>query len=83
MVLKNFTKFTGKHLCQSLFFNKVAGLGPHPHRDALNRYLYLLSLRHFTAVDIKMSHSIFRTILKKKICALLAFSIPNIFAKFF
>ena len=24
-VLKNFTKFTGKHLCQSLFFNKVAG----------------------------------------------------------
>ena len=24
--LKNFTKFTGKHLCQSLFFNKVAGL---------------------------------------------------------
>ena len=25
-VLKNFTKLTGKHLCQSLFFNKVAGL---------------------------------------------------------
>ena len=25
-VLKNFTKFTGKHLCQSLFFNKVADL---------------------------------------------------------
>ena len=24
-VLKNFTKFTGKNLCQSLFFNKVAG----------------------------------------------------------
>ena len=24
-VLRNFTKFTGKHLCQSLFFNKVAG----------------------------------------------------------
>ena len=22
----NFTKFTGKHLCQSLFFNKVAGV---------------------------------------------------------
>ena len=22
--LKNFTKFTGKHLCQTLFFNKVA-----------------------------------------------------------
>ena len=27
-VLKNFTKFTGKHLCQSLLFNKVAGLRP-------------------------------------------------------
>ena len=27
-VLKTFAKFTGKHLCHSLFFNKVAGLGP-------------------------------------------------------
>ena len=26
--LKNFAKFTGKHLCQSLFFNKVNSLGP-------------------------------------------------------
>ena len=25
-VLRNSTKFTGKHLCQRLFFNKVAGL---------------------------------------------------------
>ena len=25
-VLRNFAKFTGKHLCQSLFFNKDAGL---------------------------------------------------------
>ena len=25
-VLKNFAKFRGKHLCQSLFLNKVAGL---------------------------------------------------------
>ena len=25
-VLRNFTKFTRKHLCRSLFFNKVAGL---------------------------------------------------------
>ena len=24
-VFRNLTKFTGKHLCQSLFFNKVAG----------------------------------------------------------
>ena len=27
--LKNFAKFTGKHLCQSLFFKKVAGLRPY------------------------------------------------------
>ena len=27
-VLRNFLKFTGKHLCQSLFFNKVVGLRP-------------------------------------------------------
>ena len=27
-VLTNFTKFTEKQLCQSLLFNKVAGLRP-------------------------------------------------------
>ena len=27
-VLGSFTKFTGKHLCQSLFLNKIAGLRP-------------------------------------------------------
>ena len=27
-VFRNFAKFTGKNLCQSLFFNKVAGLRP-------------------------------------------------------
>ena len=27
-VLTNFAKFTGKYLCQSLFFNKVVGLSP-------------------------------------------------------
>ena len=27
-VLRDFAKFPGKHLCQSLFFNKVAGLRP-------------------------------------------------------
>ena len=28
VVLRKFAKFTGKHLCQSLFFNKVASLRP-------------------------------------------------------
>ena len=27
-ILRNFAKFTGKHLCQSLFLNKVVGLRP-------------------------------------------------------
>ena len=27
-VLRNYAKFIGKYLCQSLFFNKVAGLRP-------------------------------------------------------
>ena len=30
-VLRNFAKFTGKHLCQCLFFNKVAGLSLQPY----------------------------------------------------
>ena len=28
-VLGNLTKFTGKSLCQGLFFNKVAGVRPY------------------------------------------------------
>ena len=28
IVLRNFAKFTGKHLCQGVFFDKVAGLRP-------------------------------------------------------
>ena len=27
-VVRTFAKFTGKHMCQRLFFNKVAGLRP-------------------------------------------------------
>ena len=34
-VLRNFAKFTEKHLCQSLFFNKVAGL-------SIERFLWFL-----------------------------------------
>ena len=30
ITLRNFAKFTGKHLCQSLFFNKAAGLSLRP-----------------------------------------------------
>ena len=27
-LIRNFAKFEGKHLCESLFFNKVVGLSP-------------------------------------------------------
>ena len=37
-ILRNFAKFSGKHLCQSLFLNKVAGLQLYLKRD-LQLYL--------------------------------------------
>ena len=42
-VLRNFTKFTGKHLCKSFFFNKVAGLRP----DTDDRGVFLWILWNF------------------------------------
>ena len=33
-VLKNFAKFTEKHLCRNLFFNKVAGWKPETVRNS-------------------------------------------------
>ena len=40
--LRNFAKFTGKHLCQSLIFNKVAGLRPTEHlRTTASENLYI------------------------------------------
>ena len=35
VVYKSFERFTGKHLCRSLFFNKVAGLRPFIKKEAL------------------------------------------------
>ena len=37
-VLRNFPKFTGKQLCQSLFFNKVAALRPLKKRPWHRRF---------------------------------------------
>ena len=39
-VLRNFTKFTGKHLCQSLFLNKVAGLRHEIKRTKFGLVMY-------------------------------------------
>ena len=47
-VLRNFTKFTGKPLCQSLFFNKVAGLRAATLlKRGSGRGVFLLILRNF------------------------------------
>ena len=42
-VLRNVVKFTGKHLCQSLFLNKVAGLRPRFYRPPLGDCFYITS----------------------------------------
>ena len=46
-VLRNFTKFTGKHLRQGLFFNKVAGLkflrAPF-YKTPLDDYFYVFTI---------------------------------------
>ena len=44
-VLRNFAKFTEKHQCQSLFFNKVAGLRKHKHFSQIINDRYF---RYFT-----------------------------------
>ena len=39
---RNFAKFTGKHLCQSLFFNEVAGRRPQAKlMQGLNLFLFV------------------------------------------
>ena len=43
-ILKNFAKFTGKHLCQSLFLNKVAGLRPQNFAKFLRHVFYRTTL---------------------------------------
>ena len=47
-VLVNFTKFTGKHLCWSLFFNKVAVLRPESLlKNRLQHRCFTLNLINF------------------------------------
>ena len=47
-VPRNFEKFTGKHLCQSVFFDKVAGLRPATLlKKELWHWCFLRILRNF------------------------------------
>ena len=61
VVLRNFAKFTEKHLCQTLLFNKVAGLRPAtllkrkffakfertPFLISLNDFMFIRQHSHF------------------------------------
>ena len=41
-ILKNFAKFTGKHLCQSLFFNKASAFFiEHPWTTTSHVFMFL------------------------------------------
>ena len=56
VVLRNFTKFIGKHLCQSLFINKVAALSPSTLlKKRLWHRCFLWTLRNFE------EHLLYRT----------------------
>ena len=47
-VIGNFAKSTGKHLCQSLFFNKVTGLRPATlFKERLWHWLFFVSFGKF------------------------------------
>ena len=46
-VLWNFAKFTGKHLCQSLFFKKFAGLRPLLKKRLWYRYFLVNFVKFF------------------------------------
>ena len=59
--LRNFTKFTGKHLCQRLFFNKVAGL-------ALSSCQFWGAPTHTHIVDFKTCCNLKIKCLGAKLC---------------
>ena len=46
-VPKNFVKFTGKHLCQSLFLNRVAGLSKMELVEIVNGFWRLFTVNYF------------------------------------
>ena len=59
-VLRDFAKFTGKHLSQSLFFNKVAG------RLRLNTFYYRRPLVAASEYDAEIIHVGMNDILRSK-----------------
>ena len=55
-ILRNFAKFKGKHLCQSLFFNKVAGRPATLFKKRLWRRCFLVSFAKFLRTPFFTEH---------------------------
>ena len=55
-VLRNFAKFKGKHLCQSLFFNKVTGLLQNTSGQLLLYKKYKIMLLHIVDNGISKNY---------------------------
>ena len=55
-VLKNFAKFTEKHLCQSLLFNKVASLRLFAYEFLRKAFLQNTSWRMLLSFDCLLSY---------------------------
>ena len=66
-VLRNFEKFTGKHPCQSLFFNKVAGLPPTLLKKRLWYGCFPVNFAKFPRTRFLAEH-LWRLLLKCEIC---------------
>ena len=76
-VLRNFTKFTGKNLCQSIFFNKVAGLRHRcfpvnfvkfPRTPFLTEHLWWLLLTRIKVSRLEMFVTIYKDTRKVYSC---------------
>ena len=65
-VLRNFAKFKGKHLCQRLFFNKVAGLRPATllKKRLWHRYFHVFTFFYRTPPVAASVEAFFASILK-------------------
>ena len=70
-VIRNFAKFTGKHLCHSLFFNKVAGQVTNPEKKKFMNVDNLITVtRKVKRIEkeIALNNSKKTIAFKKKLC---------------
>ena len=67
-VLRNFTKITGKHLCQILFFNKVAGLRPPCFPVNFAKFLRTPFLEHLRVNKFRFPEKADITYLFEQLC---------------